>query len=216
MKNEKFKKLSFGNALAEEIRKKIILHEYKPGQRLKEKDLCDEFGVSNTPIREAFRILQAQNLIEIIPYVGAEVVSFSHKNIQDLYGARRIIESSAAELAALNSTKEQINNLRMIVEEIKLLDCNNYEMTNEAEEKFHMYIVEISNNSELERILENLYKKTQILRTIVLSSNIGCNIFKQQHKLIGEAIINKDPLKAKKYMEKHFDTAIKYASEYFS
>ena len=211
-KNNNIKKVSIAEAVAREIRKNIILHNYKPGQRLKERELCEEFNVSHTPIREAFRILQAENLVKMIPYVGVEVVRFDDKDIRDLYGARCIIESSTAELAAVRGTKTQREELYSIMEELVSIDYGNFKKSDEAESKFHLYIAKMSDNKELESITRSIYRRSQMLQIIVLSTKEGFNTLKKQHQQIAEAIINQDSAAARKHTEEHFDTAIYYAS----
>ena len=194
--NSSIRRVSIAEAVAREIKRNIILHNYKPGQRLKERELCEELNVSQTPIREAFRILDAENLVKMIPYVGVEVVSFDDKDIRDLYGARCIIESSTGELAALKGTSRQRQELE----------------SDEVETKFHLYIAEMSDNKELESITRSIYRRSQMLQIIVLSTREGFNILKKQHQQIAKAIIDQNPAAARKHMEEHFDTAIYYAS----
>lgn len=206
-------KMSIAEAVAEEIRKNIIRHNYLPGQRLKEYQLSIDLNVSHTPIREAFRILQAENLVKMIPYVGVEVVNFMDKDIHDLYSVRSIIESSTAELAAKNGTDNERNMLMEIIAELEYIDYSNFEMSDEAEARFHLYIAKISGNSELENLVKIMYRRTQMLRTIVLSTSEGFNTALRQHKLIAAAIINQDSKSARKHMEDHFTTFIEYASQ---
>lgn len=206
-------KMSVAEAVAKAIRKNIILHNYRPGQRLKENQICADLNVSHTPVREAFRILQAENLIKVVPYIGVEVVKFSSKDIKDLYGARRIIESNAASMAAQNGTNEQIRRLQIIRDELDSIPFEDFAMSDDAEERFHLHIAQMTDNQELENIMINMYRRTQILRTMVLSSKEGYEIFKLQHKQIANAIIGKDPESARKFMEQHFDTAIQFASK---
>ena len=210
--NSSIRRVSIAEAVAREIRRNIILHNYKPGQRLKERELCEELNVSHTPIREAFRILDAENLVKMIPYVGVEVVSFDDKDIRDLYGARCIIESSTGELAALKGTSRQRQELHSIMDELMSIDYGNFEESDEVETKFHLYIAEMSDNKELESITRSIYRRSQMLQIIVLSTREGFNILKKQHQQIAKAIIDQNPAAARKHMEEHFDTAIYYAS----
>ena len=85
-------------------RRRIRAGELQPGQRLRQEDLCERFGVSRTPIREALRKLQAQRLVVVIPNKGAAVRIPSRKEIEEIYDLRAELESFAAELACSNAT----------------------------------------------------------------------------------------------------------------
>lgn len=203
----KIERISIAQAVAREIRRRIIRYEYLPGQRLKESEICKDLNVSNTPVREAFRILQAENMLKVTPYVGVEVIKLTKKDIRNLCDVRRILESRAAELAAKVATEEQRNELKKIIDELNNNDYSNFELVDELEEKYHLYIAKMSDNEELERIIANMYRRTQILRTMILSTKEGINMAREQHNLIAQAIIEQKPEKARKYMENHLETA---------
>ena len=69
------------NAVADQLRELIIEGVLQPGVRLNERALCDRLQVSRTPLREAFRLLNADGLIEIQPNRGAQVVALSREDV---------------------------------------------------------------------------------------------------------------------------------------
>jgi DNA-binding GntR family transcriptional regulator len=84
------------------LREGILYGRYAPGQRLIETDLTREFGVSRGPLREAFRRLSAEGLIESIPNRGAAVRRLTRKETHELFEIRMALEMLCAELAARN------------------------------------------------------------------------------------------------------------------
>ena len=73
------------SSIAEQLRELIIEGELAPGSRLNERKLCDRMGVSRTPLREAFRLLESDGLVELHPNRGAHVVSLSENDIRESF-----------------------------------------------------------------------------------------------------------------------------------
>ncbi|MEN9935553.1 MAG: hypothetical protein RLZZ387_2132 [Chloroflexota bacterium] len=84
----------------EALKRRILRWEYPPGQRLGEEELCREFGVSRSPVREALRMLEESGLVDRAPYRGCSVKQPNLQEINELYDVRVILESAVAELLA--------------------------------------------------------------------------------------------------------------------
>lgn len=78
----------------------ILEGVYPPGAHLLQDELCERFGVSRTPVRQALRDLQARNLVVLMPNRGAMVRVPSRRDAQEVYAVRAELEGYAAELAA--------------------------------------------------------------------------------------------------------------------
>jgi DNA-binding GntR family transcriptional regulator len=74
------------------LREAIMSGRFHPGQRLIERELCENLGVSRTSIREALRQLEAEKLICIVPHKGPTVASISLKEAEELYALRSVLE----------------------------------------------------------------------------------------------------------------------------
>ena len=114
-----------GSLIAEIIRKRIIDCEYVTGQKLVEKNLCDEFGVSRTLVREAFRLLQNEGLLVHVPEKGVRVADFGKYGAMDLQELRGVLECFSAKKAASCATEEQIAHLRKVNQELRNFDKSN-------------------------------------------------------------------------------------------
>jgi DNA-binding GntR family transcriptional regulator len=88
------------------LRRKILYSELEPGSWLRQVDVAEQFGVSRTPVREAFRSLTQEGLVETIPNYGVRVASLTVEAFEELYALRMGIEGLAARLAvrAMNDT----------------------------------------------------------------------------------------------------------------
>src|SRR5487761_2220614 len=88
---------------ADLIRQAIYEGRIRPGERIKEEQFAEEFGISRTPIREALLTLQAERLLEAAPRRGVTVSRYSVNDVLDLYDIRALLEGRAAGLAASRS-----------------------------------------------------------------------------------------------------------------
>lgn len=86
------------------LEKAILEGVYPPGTHLRQDELCERFGVSRTPVRQALRDLQARNLVVLVPNRGATVRVPSRRDAQEVYAVRAELEGYAAELAAARAS----------------------------------------------------------------------------------------------------------------
>lgn len=94
------------------LREAIIEGFFQPGQRLVERPLCDQLGVSRTVIRETMRYLEAEGLVEILPGHGPIVAKISQEDARQIFDIRRKLETSAAETCARRITPDVAQTLR--------------------------------------------------------------------------------------------------------
>ena len=99
---------SLGEFVLERLRGAIRERRYLPGQRIREVEVAGWLGVSRTPVREAFRRLQADGLLQLTPWRGAQVAELDRAQVVELYAMRRVLEGTAAGLAAENASTSEI------------------------------------------------------------------------------------------------------------
>ncbi|MEX0302833.1 MAG: GntR family transcriptional regulator, partial [Leisingera sp.] len=88
----------------ERMREAIIAGQFAPGERLVERPLCDQLGVSRTVVRETIRYLEAEGLVEILPGKGPIVAQLSWEDARQIYDIRQMLETAAATECARNMT----------------------------------------------------------------------------------------------------------------
>ena len=125
-----------------QIRKAIIRGTFKPGDKLQEEDLAEMLGTSRTPIREALRKLEVENLVIYYPHRGTVVSDVAVDEVEELYQVRTLIETFIAKRAALNATAEDIAQLRKILEDGR--NCTDPEEILSNVELFNNTLFEIS------------------------------------------------------------------------
>lgn len=139
--------------VVERIRDMIISGELRAGGRISERMLTEGLGVTRTPLREAFKILEAEGLVRIVPNRGAEVVDLSLAEVEAAIEVLIGLESVAAELACGRGTDEEfvaIEELhRRMVECRRTGDLMGYFHLNQD---IHQLIVDCAHNAALSRV----------------------------------------------------------------
>jgi DNA-binding GntR family transcriptional regulator len=138
-----------------QIRRDIIQNRWAPGERLPEPDLCSEYGVSRTPMRDVFKILEADGLIELLPHVGAVVTRLDPPDLADRLEVLVGLEQTAAMKVARTRPPETIREVqrlhRAMTQAAKDQQAARYYMLND---EFHRAIVLGAGNDTLSRTHE--------------------------------------------------------------
>ena len=95
--------------LADVLRKRVMEGVYKPGERIRESALQQEFGISNGPTREALQQIVADGIAERAPWRGVSIVELDKEKLVELFQVRLALLEYAAELAARKITAKQID-----------------------------------------------------------------------------------------------------------
>lgn len=200
---------SLGSRVFHKIREGILSGKYAANEELKEKNIGDELGVSRTPVREALRQLELEGLVSIIPNKGAYVVGLSKKDIRDIYEMRSLLEGLCAKWAAVNVTKEQLNELE---ENIFLSEFHagkqNWEQMVELDNRFHEILYLASGSKELKHILTDYHQYVQRVRKITLAEAKRVQESTEEHKVIVEALKKHDPEKAEEAATIHIRNTV--------
>ena len=103
-------RISTAVEVADSLREQILLGELAPGARLPEIPLAAAFHVSRNTLRDAFRLLEREGLVEHLPHRGGFVAQLAEPDIRDLYRIRRILEISGARnvSAASEAARERL------------------------------------------------------------------------------------------------------------
>jgi DNA-binding GntR family transcriptional regulator len=161
--------ITYGNvqdAVVDGIRDMILQGHLKPGDRLRQDELADAFGVSTMPIREALRQLQAEGLVLFRPRRGAIVASVSVSEYEEIYRIREELEILACRWAAEDFERIPVDRLRVLMGEIEEAEANFEDVYRrmELEREFFFTIFEASEKEHLLRILSSLWDLTQQYR----------------------------------------------------
>ncbi len=198
------KHLTLREKILETIRDAISNGTLKPGEKVVEPELAERFGISRTPIREAFRQLESEGFLTVIPRKGAVVVSFSSRQVEEFYAIKSILEGYAAHLACKNLTAKEIEKLCLINERLKqLADESDIKHFFKIHNDFHELFWRAADNEKLYEMISGLVGKFQRLRYASLNLPGRMLISVQEHAKIIEAFKARDAALAEQLVRKN-------------
>ncbi|MDB5842429.1 MAG: transcriptional regulator, GntR-family [Herminiimonas sp.] len=158
-------KRTLPSTVADRLRDLIIEGEIAAGSRLNERSLCDRLGVSRTPLREAFRVLSAEGLVQMQPNRGAQVVALSERDIRESFEVMSGLEALSGELACRRVTDNEVAEIKALTFEMQACharrDLPSYYRLNRA---IHDRINQAADNRLLSQVYATLNLRIQNLR----------------------------------------------------
>jgi DNA-binding GntR family transcriptional regulator len=192
------------DVIADALRVRIMSGQLKPGERLREDAVAEEFGVSRVPVREALRRLESEGFINLTPYRGATVSETSQQDSLELMQVRRGLETMAARLAAQSRGGAVAGELIAIVDRGR--EAGRHEQLGELPPlimQFHELVARASGNRQLEQMLERVLQRISWGFELDLQARIGSSW--ADHSAIASAIVHGSPLQAALLMDEHIE-----------
>ncbi|HCR98548.1 MULTISPECIES: GntR family transcriptional regulator [Halomonadaceae] len=200
--------------VAHYLREHIVMDHFQPGQRLPERTLAVELQVSRTPLREALKILATEGLVVISPNRGAVVADVSAADMKEKAYVLSVLEQSAAQLACVRASDEDIAELQALHYEMKASflrrDRQNYFRLNQD---IHNRIVALSGNTTLIDIHANLSRQLYRVRYLSNQKNDKWAKAMEEHEAIMAALEARDAARVGDELRNHLGkTWIKYTN----
>ena len=210
--------MSGSRSLAEEVtkilRNRILYGEYKIGEKLTESKIADELKVSRTPIRDAFRELEKEQLVEYIPNKGCFARGFSKDDMMDIYEVRAAVEELAIRRAINHADDQQVEELARQLERMRCYtEQNSYEKLLQANEEFHYMIYRITGSRFIVRIMKTYQEYVHLARRETLKKDDDLPQIYREHEAIYQAIANRDEEAAMKAAGEHLEASARRAME---
>ena len=180
-------------SLLGKLQRDILTGKYRPGQKLTEQNLCKEYGVSRTPIREALRQLETDGLVENILNRGCFVIGFSEQDYEDLFDLRK-----AYEMDRLEETFEFMEFYTMRGDLDKMLVIN---------AGFHQVIYEAAHNRMLQKTLTSYQTFLRYQGMNMVYGPDYLTTVLEEHRAIFKAFTDHDPKAGAEAMERHINRA---------
>ena len=193
------------------LRDAILPGKLVPGERLMGNQLAEKLGVSRTPVREALRMLELENLVELVPRKGAQVLDMSEKDIVNILEVRSALEGLATSVGCKKMSKEDLQQLKnMEVDFEKAVAENDVEHFVDIDEDFHDLIFAATENDKLINIFRNLRIQLYRYRMAQAKNNeTSMSTIVAHHRSIIRAIENHDAEEGASIAQGH----IKYQTE---
>lgn len=203
--------LNLSNIVVDYIMEKILTGEYKQGEKISERQIAEDLKISRSPIREGIKVIQEQGILELVPRKGNFVTIMSIEDIKEVFEIRCFLEDDIIEILIKDNilNDKDFKKLESIVDDMvhiansdKPLNIKIYEISIKDIE-FHKYMWEKSNSKRRLKILKDMYLNLQL--AMAIENNVGSDLeaISIEHKLIIEAIKNRNLELAKKHMKNH-------------
>ena len=152
---------------ADRLREAIFTMHFKPNDRLVERDLCDQTGVSRTCVREALRHLESEGLVERRSNKGLYVTAVTPAEAKQIYEVRGALEPALARLFVERASDADLKALRQAVSQIaSAISGKPVRAYVQGLEEFYDVLLRGSGNEVARRILQTLHARITYLRTI--------------------------------------------------
>lgn len=208
VKQEVTDKFSLRGRVFHKLRDDILSGKYEEHEELKEVAIGEELGVSRTPVREAFRQLELEGLIQIIPNKGAYVTGITEKDVQDIYMIRSLLEGLCARWATEHITKEQMEEMEENIYLAKFhAQKGHLDQLAELDNRFHDIMYEACNSKMLEHQLKDFHQYVLRVRKKTLNNANRGPKSNEEHEQIMEAIKAGDADLAEKLANQHMINA---------
>jgi DNA-binding GntR family transcriptional regulator len=186
------------------LRDLIVQGRLAPGSRLNERMLTAQLGVSRTPLREAFKVLATEGLVELLPNRGAIVSQLDPVRLSETLAVMGALEAVAGELACVNATDAQINEIRALHYEMLACharrDLGGYFKFNQA---IHLKIVKYSGNAVLYNNYRQLNGYARRARYLANLSQERWDAAVREHEEILQALAARDVTRLRPLLADH-------------
>jgi DNA-binding GntR family transcriptional regulator len=194
--------------ITERLRADILSERIRIGSKLTERDICEAYGVSRTPAREALRDLKNDGLVELVPNRGAYVSGFTLSDMRDLFVLREILEVQCTAWAIERITTDELEALEKKYEFLELY-TRREDMTKlkKLDAEFHRAIHEASQSRVLMLRLEVIQNYVGYSALVKKHRKKNIGLIFQEHAAVFEAFIARDPEAGEAAMRGHIRNA---------
>ncbi len=154
--------LSVPEQVAERISQAVLHGEYRPGQRVPEQSIADQYQISRGPVREALRLLESEGVIEILPRRGAHVTSLTVREVTDIFNIRAALAGLSVRLTCGNMQPDDLVQIKSWVARLSEI-CATPDATEEyvaISFRLSLFMGRICGNERLYEMLRSLSRQT--------------------------------------------------------
>jgi len=195
---------SLHDELVARLRDLIVEGELTPGMRVPERALCERFGVSRTPLREALKVLASEGFLHLLPNRGATVTSLTVADMDEVFPVMGALEALAGELACARITDEQIAEVRALHYQMVLhyarKELPQYFRLNQ---RIHELIMDAAGNATLSRMYRGLAGRIRRARYVANMTKARWDQAVEEHEAILLALSQRDAASLGRILKQH-------------
>ncbi len=199
---------SLTDEIADVVRERILKGEYEIGEKIKENQIATELKVSRTPIREAFKLLENEGLIDYIPNRGCFAKGFTKQDVDDIYAVREALEELAVRWAVARITEPE---LLALEEQVDLMEFytkkKDKKKVLELNTSFHEVIYASARSRFLAQVLRSYKEYIEKTRKSIFYEQSYLEGILSEHRAIFEAIKDRDEERAVEAISKHLEAS---------
>jgi len=186
------------------LKSKILGFEYVPGDSLTEIGIAKELNISRTPIREALRRLEHEQLVQIIPHKGAIVTGISEEDIREVYVIRQGLEGISASRATSRLSDGNLAHLEQSLSlAMEKLEQGETDAASTAADEVHHLILSVGGTRRIRRMVANLKELTQRLHEVALRLPGRLKVSIEEHQAVVDALKSRDAEEAERRIRQH-------------
>jgi DNA-binding GntR family transcriptional regulator len=193
------------------LKDRIVRWEYLPGHRFTEEEICKEFGVSRSPVRETLRMLEEHGLVDKVPYRGCTVRQPDVHAINELYDVRAILELAVVERLATHGTPsgvlEDLSHTWSELGRVTTFSAVEDVDLAHADRVFHETLAQATGNRTLLDMLRSINDRLHFMRMIDITTVERLWETCRQHLLILDAIATGNATEAQAAMRQNIEGA---------
>lgn len=190
--------------LADQLRRLIVEGDLRPGEKISEKLLCDQFAVSRTPLREALKILATEGLVLLTPNRGASVAELTIEDLEELFPIIGALEALSGELACRNISDAEIDAARALQSElVKCYRESDLHRYFEVNQEIHQLILSASRNAMLAQMMRNVSGRIRRARYMANLSKARWTAAVSEHEAILSALSARDAARLGPLLKEH-------------
>lgn len=186
------------------LRDLIVEGDLAPGVKVPERQLCERFGVSRTPLREALKVLASEGLLDLSPNRGATVARLTVADLDEMFPVMGALEALAGNLACARITDEEIAEIRALHYQM-ILHHTRRELPQyfRLNQRIHQCIMAAANNGTLSRMYASLAGRIRRARYMANMTQERWDRAVEEHEAILEALTQRDGAHLGRILQEH-------------
>lgn len=201
------------------LRQDIVAGRFPPGERLTEMGLCEAYGVSRVPVREALKSLEVEGFLSYRAYAGVTVATTSRDDAADLFAVRKAIEirsvrRCARRFAEVAEDSEDAADIEAFAERLSglvdagsaVVDARDVARLAQLNTEFHLSLAEFSGSGSLQSLLRQVALKIEWLYALDVKTRAAHSW--AEHAQIAEAVVAGDVDRAESLIAQHIQNSL--------
>lgn len=192
------------NELADRLRHMIVEGELAPGEKLAEKELCEQFGVSRTPLREAMKVLATEGLVLLTPNRGCTVAKLTLADLDEAFPIMGALEALSGELACQHITDAELDRIQELHERmVRKYEAGALRDYFKLNEQIHQMILDAARNPTLAQMQLSLSGRVRRARYMANMSPARWRKAVEEHERILEVLKARDGKRLAVLLKEH-------------